>query len=220
MNKNLIIASVALTAILFVNCCSCVKHVSKEKKEQENTVVLTDSVVVNDSVKVIFGDSVSQILFGAETVQLMELTLPPIIDVQIDSVLRDSTNSDEYVSDSLLVKEIIRKDSLYHGYAIKKDFGILKDDQIAPLYFLLSDRYAYMLGDDYPSAPFMGRVALHFEKNEELLDLIFSFSGGQMQVITADSSYLLKYNYEHLFMHYFQQFLKDETIQQLLDNNI
>ena len=214
MNKNLIIASVALTGILFVNCCSCVKHVSKEKKEQEKTLVLTDSV------KAIFGDSVSKILFGAETVQLMELTLPPIIDVQIDSILRDSTNSDEYVSDSLLVKEIIRRDSLYHGYAIKKDFGILKDNQIASLYFLLSDRYAYMLGDDYPSAPFMGRVALHFEKNEELLDLIFSFSGGQIQVITADSSYLLKYNYEHLFMHYFQQFLKDETIQQLLDNNI
>jgi len=220
MNKNLIIASVVLTGILFVNCCSCVKYVSKEKKEQENTLVLNDSIAVNDSVKAIFGDSVSKILFGAETVQLMELTLPPIIDVQIDSVLRDSTNSDEYVSDSLLVKEIIRKDSLYHGYAIKKDFGILKDDQIAPLYFLLSDRYAYMLGDDYPSAPFMGRVALHFEKNEELLDLIFSFSGGQMHVITADSSRLLKYNYEHLFMHYFQQFLKDETIQQLLDNNI
>lgn len=220
MNKSLIIASITLTMILFVNCCSCAKHVSKEKIEQENTIVLTDSIFVNDSVKAIFGDSVSKILFGAKTVQIMELTIPPIIDVQIDSVMRDSTDSGKYVSDSLLVKEIIREDSLYHGYAIKKDFGILTKEQIAPLYFLLSDRYAYMLGDNYPSAPFMGRIALHFERNEEVLDLIFSFSGGQMQVITVDSSYMLKYNYEHLFMHYFQQFLKDETIQQLLDNNI
>lgn len=213
MNKNVIIASVILLGLLLTYCCTSQKKLTKDAKK-------LNDFSLSDSVKVIYGDSVSQILFGADIVQLMELDHPPIVEVQIDSVLKDSVNSDKYVSDSLLVKEIIRRDSLYHGYAVKKDFGVLTKEQIAPLYFLLSDRYAYMLGDDYPSAPFMGRIALNFERNEELLDMIFSFSGGQIQVITADSNYILKYNYEHLFMHYFQQFLKDETIQQLLDNNI
>lgn len=214
MKKESRILICGLFGLLLLNCCSCKK-----------TIVygaVKPMISVDDTIKSLLGDTVCQIIFNAETIELFELEPQPIVKIITDSVQVDSLWKDSIFSlpDSVIIQEIIQRDTLFHGYAIKKNFGILSQEQVMPFLFLMSDRYAYSYSENYPSAPFIASVAMRLTFNGRMVDMIFSFSGGLLQVYTDKDEYqLIKYNYERLFMRYFQVYLQDTTIQYLLDNN-
>ncbi len=65
----------------------------------------------------------------------------------------------------------------------------------------------------------MPDVALLFYKNKQQVDIIFSFTGGQLQIECADGKQIYKkYKSERLIAIYFQRFLQKENLQLFIDN--
>ena len=161
-------------------------------------------IQVDDTVKHIIGDSLAKVIFEADEVKLLAL-----------SVQAPQANDSAIVNDSTRLDSITPPD--FHGCYIAKDFGALSKPEVAPLLFILADRDAYFLGDARLKSPFMPEVALTFKKENAKVDIIFSFTGGQLYIFQENEEKIyFKYNYERLILRYFQSFLQEERIEEFL----
>ncbi|MBR1787102.1 MAG: hypothetical protein IJ756_08115 [Paludibacteraceae bacterium] len=194
MKRNYFL-SVVLTMVMLLTC------VNAACKKKNTTSQLSDyslPFLLDDSVKNILGDSVFNTLFFAEQVQLYEVSAKAV-----DSLKADSSKA------------------MFHGAYIVKDLGKLNKEQLCPLLFLFSDRSAYFGSGIKLKTPFMPDVALSFKGKDKTVDVIFSFTGGQLCLFDNDKKPLyLKYDYERLVILYFQQYLKNENIDKYLELNI
>lgn len=184
--------------LLCCNCVSCKKR-SKSIPEVKSENLL--KIQVDDSVKHLLGDSVAQILFEADTIRLYSLS----VKASTDSLKNDSTKADSIPTPN------------FHGCYIKHDYGVLSKTEIYPILHILSDRDNYFPDGIRILSPFTPSVALTFEKETAKVDVIFSFSGGQMYIIMAnDNNLYFKYTYERLILKFFQNYLQDERIAEYL----
>lgn len=200
MKTHFLFCLVATSALLLCcNCVSCKKHC---KSIPKSTIDKALKIQVDDSVKHLYGDSIAQIVFEADSIQLVRLS----VSAPIDSTQNQSAETDSVAAPN------------FHGCYIAQDFGNLSKSEIAPLSLILSDRATYFPDDIRVKSPFMPDVALIFKKEDSKIDMVFSFSGGQMYVFTAteDKKYF-KYDYERLVLVFFQQYLKDENIAKYLN---
>ena len=184
--------------LLCCNCVSCKKrNTSIPNVKSENLL----KIQVDDSVRHLLGDSVAQILFEADTIRLYSLS----VKASTDSLKNDSTKADSIPTPN------------FHGCYIIHDYGVLSKAEVHPILHILSDRDYYLQDGIRLKSPFTPNVALEFKKNNATIDVIFSFSGGQMYVFMENEDKLyFKYTYERLVMRFFQKYLKDERIAEYL----
>ena len=145
----------------------------------------------NDSVKKILGDSVCSVVYQPTQVKLFTL-------------------STESVGD---------KDETIGGYKVKEYIGCIRKDYYSILLFLLSDHSEYFNGVIYPAAPFIPEVALKFsDPNNNVVDFVFSFSGGQMKVVyNGHTTQTLKYLHERWIMIFFNNLIKNNDWTKILE---
>ena len=207
------ILSVAFSLLLLLSCsCAGCKQCTATKLHPANKEF---SLVVDDSVKHLLGDSVAKIIFEADSVSLLELSVNP----PKDSVKNDTSAIKAPANDSLKVDSIAKPE--YHGCYIVRDFGVLSEAEITPILFILSDRSTYYPDGIRVKSPFIPDVALCFAQADKRVDVIFSFTGGHMYIIQEDDSKsYFKYDYERLILLYFQQHLQNENIKQFLNLNL
>lgn len=191
-----------LCLLALLLCCNCTYGKIKRNSKPIPIVEKAMTIQADDSVKCFLGDSISKIIFEADTVKLYSLSIKPPVDftknksVQVDSI----TNPN------------------YHGCYINHDYGILAQSAVTPMLLILSDRDTYLSDGIRLKSPFIPRVALSFKKGNACVDIIFSFTGGQMYLFTADEKkQYFKYFHERLVMKFFQSFLQDERIAQFLN---
>lgn len=160
----------------------------------------------DDSVRSILGDTVSDIIFNHDDITLLRLS--PILQ-------EDTLHKDSVIVDSVSYLK------LNEDYYITKDFGKLCTSQISPLLFLMSDQQFFFVCDEkLLKTPFEGETALRFHKNKKTVVVVFSFTGGQLKIYANKAEQQIKYTQERYVLKYFQQFLKDETLQKILDSNL
>lgn len=191
-----------LCLLALLLCCNCTYGKIKRNSKPSPVVENAMTIQVDDSVKCFLGDSISKIIFEADTVKLYSLSIkPPVDSTKNKSVQVDSTMTPNF-----------------HGCYIAHDYGILAQSAITPMLLILSDRDNYLLDGIRLKSPFIPSVALSFKKENACVDMIFSFTGGQMYLFMADGEKLyFKYSHERLVMKFFQSFLQDERISQFLN---
>lgn len=201
--KSFLCVAFSLFLLLSCSCAGC-RQCKKVLPQQAKNAF---DFVVDDSVKHLLGDSIAQIIFEADSVTLLELSVRP----PKDSVLNDSIVSDTLVSEQ----------TKFRGCYVVHNFGALTPSEIAPLLFILSDRSAYYPNDVRVKSPFIPDVSLSFVKETKQADIVFSFTGSQMYIFTADEQKMYyKYDYERLILLYFQQYLQNDNIKQFLNLNL
>lgn len=201
--KSFLCVAFSLFLLLSCSCAGC-RQCTTALPEQASK---SFNFVVDDSVKHLLGDSIAQIVFESDSIVLLELSVRP----PKDSILNDSVVADTLVSE--LTK--------FRGCYILRNFGTLTPSEIAPLLFILSDRSAYYPNDVRVKSPFIPDVALSFIKESKQVDVVFSFTGGQIYIFTADEQQMYyKYDYERLILLYFQQYLQNDNIKQFLNLNL
>ena len=200
MKTHSLLWLMAASALLL--CCNCSYGKIPRKSKQRPIVEKVMNIQVDDSVKHFLGDSVSRIIFEAETVKLFSLSVKPLIDsLQTELAQSDSISHPDF-----------------HGCYINHDYGELSKSEVYPILLLLSDRGNYLLDSVRLKSPFTPSVALSFKKDDTQVDIVFSFTGGQMLVFLADENKLyFKYVYERLIMKFFQSYLQDERITEYLN---
>lgn len=167
-----------------------------------NPTITVPDVHVDDSVMNHLGDSIACIIFQADTVNLLSLSVEPTLD----SLNTKSANADSVASHG------------FHGCYVKQDYGVLSKSEVYPLLLILSDKENYSDDAFRIKSPFIPDVALSFKKGKSTIDIVFSFTGGQMFIFTEKEDKLyFKYNYERLTMKFFQSYLKDERITEYLN---
>lgn len=188
------------TCVLLL-CCNCT-YGKTNRKTKKTTVENVMKVQVDDSVKHLLGDSISRIIFEADTIELFSLSVTP----PVDTLKTGSAQNDSVVSPS------------FHGCYIEHNYGVLSKSEIYPILLILSDRENYFPDGVRLKSPFTPSVAISFKKDNTSIDIVFSFTGGQMLIFKAneDETYY-KYTYERLIMKYFQSFLQDERITEYLN---
>ena len=184
-------------AVLFTCCsgCACKKNANYSG---------ISPIVVDDSVKNLIGDTIASCIFEADSVKLLELSIYPIHMVQ---------NGEQQQIDSL---------TEYYDCYIQKDFGVLHQQEMIPILFLLSDYTTYyQMKDMMITTQFTPNVALRFYKESRWVDIIFSFNGGMLRIYNSESYMYneFKYTPERLVVKYFQNFIRNEIIQKMLNNN-
>lgn len=209
--KNFLFVAFSLFLLLSCSCAGCKQCTAAMNHPTNKEFTLT----VDDSVKHLLGDSIADIIFEADSVILLELSVNP----PKESVKNDRLATDSVVCDSLIVDSIAKP--MLHGAYIVRDFGTLSEAEITPILLILSDRSTYYPDGVRVKSPFIPDVALCFTKAEKRVDAIFSFTGGHMYIIHEDGtkSYF-KYDYERLILLYFQQHLQNENITQFLNLNL
>lgn len=147
------------------------------------------NISVGDSVRSLLGDSVCDVVFGAHIVKLYTLSTDEAGDL----------------------------DATIGGYKIKDEWGVLDDSYIKIIQFLFSDRKEYFDGIIFPTAPFIPNVALEFINGDNTVDFVFSYSGGQLQIVfNGKKTQVQKYFHERIILLYFQNILKDPEIDKIL----
>lgn len=200
MRTYSILYFLAISTLLL--CCNCGYGKNKRKSKSSPVIENAMTIQVDDSVKCFLGDSICKIIFDADSVKLFSLSVKPHLD---------STENISIQLDSTITPK-------FHGCHINKDYGVLTQSAITPILLILSDRENYLLDNIRLKSPFIPSVALSFKKEDECVDVIFSFVGGQMYVFMADEYKLyFKYTHERLVMKFFQSFLQDERITQFLN---
>lgn len=191
-----------LTASALLLCCNCT-YGKIHRKSKTNTPTETAlKVQVDDSVKRYLGDSLSQIVFDPDSVTLLSLSVKPVVD----SLNTASEKTDSIASHS------------FHGCYIKHNYGVLSKSEIYPILLILSDRNNYIPDGFRLKSPFTPIVALSFKKGNDSVDIIFSFTGGQLYLFKANEEKLyFKYAYERLIMKFFNSFLKDEHLAKYMN---
>ena len=201
MKANSFLCLLAIS-VLLLSCNCTYGKINRKLKQNTADVEQVMKIQVDDSVKQFLGDSVTRIVFDADTVKLFSLSVKPPVD---------SLNTKSVQSDSIPRPN-------FHGCYIKRDFGVLSKALTYPLLLILSDRDNYISDSIRLKSPFTPSVALSFKKDDACVDIIFSFTGGQMIVFTAGEEKLYaKYAYERLIMRFFQSFLQDERITEYLN---
>lgn len=191
-----------LTTSFLLLCCNCVSCKKCCKSLPSSQIEKSLVFQVDDSVKHLLGDTLAQVIFDADSIKLYSLS----VKNPDDSLKKDSTKLDSVGHPN------------FHGSYITHDFGILSKNEASPLLFILSDRDNYLSDEARLKSPFTPNVALSFKKGDVLVDVIFSFTGGQMCIFVADEEKLYyKYTYERLIMRFFQCFLQDERISAYLN---
>lgn len=199
MKKYSLFCLVATSVFLLCSACTYGRNPRKSASNASREKSLT--ICVDDSVKKILGDSISHIVFEADTVKLFTLSVTPLSD----SLLIDSIKTDSVVPPD------------FHGCYVKHNHGVLSKFEITPMLFVLSDRDNYLRDDIRLKSPFIPDVALSFKKGESVVDIVFSFTGGQLYVFTEREKELyVKYTYERLVIKFFNSFLKDERLTEFL----
>ncbi|MCQ2329945.1 MAG: hypothetical protein MJZ93_05270 [Paludibacteraceae bacterium] len=182
------------TSVLLL-CCNSTYGKIDRKSTKKSTVKNVMKVQVDDSVKHYLGDSISKIIFEADTIELFSLSVTPPLDT-LDSVTPPS----------------------YHGCYIKHKYGVLSKAESYPILLILSDRENYFPDGVRLKSPFTPSVALSFKKGNTIVDIVFSFTGGQMLIFMQNEDEMYyKYTYERLIMKYFLSFLQDERISEYLN---
>ena len=200
MKTNFILCLLAMSTLLL--CCNCTYGKTKRKSKQNPVIESVMTIQVDDSVKHLLGDSISKIVFEADTVRLFSLSIKPKVD---------STKNHVSAVDSTIT-------SNFHGCYIDHDYGVLAQSAVTPILLILSNRENYLPDGIRLKSPFIPRVALSFKKENACIDIVFSFTGGQMLLFTEDETKLyFKYSHERLVMKFFQSFLHDERITQFLN---
>lgn len=160
------------------------------------------NVQVDEPVKRLLSDSVSQIIFEADSAKMFSLSVK-------------SPNMDTLKTDSAMFDSITPPD--FHGCYITHDYGMLSKAETLPLLYILSDKANYIPEGIGVKSPFTPNVAIVFYKGNASIDIIFSFTGGQMYIFMENDDRLyFKYTYERLTMKFFQQYLKSENIDEYL----
>lgn len=199
MRGHVLFCVVATCSLLL--CCNCVSCKKRCKSIPNINSEKLLKIQVDDSVRHMLGDSIVQILFEADTIHLYSLS----VKASTDSLKDDSTQADSIPAPN------------FHGCYIKHDYGVLSKAEIYPISHILSDRDNYLPDGIRVLSPFIPRVALTFKKETAKVDVIFSFSGGQMYIIMAnDDNLYFKYTYERLILKFFQNYLQDERIAEYL----
>lgn len=182
-----------LCQLFFLYSCTACKHCSRTLSSDQ---FHSDySVLVDDSVKNLIGDSIVSIVFAPSKVELYRLSLSPIS--------KDTTKKDSLVA--------------FHDFFIAENRGNLSEYQLSPILFLLSDRDTYPGIEALVTTPFSPYAALRFRKDDASVDIVFSISGGRIKIYTQDTvSSEIKYAQERLFIKYFQSALGDERLARLL----
>ena len=183
-------------------CCNCTYGKIHRKSKTNTPIEIALKVQVDDFVKHSFGDSLSQIVFDADTVTLLSLSVKPIVD---------SLNTGSEKTDSIAPP-------CFHGCYIKHNYGVLSKSEFYPILLILSDRDNYISDGFRLKSPFTPVVALSFKKGNDSVDIVFSFTGGQMYLFKANEEKLYyKYTYERLIMKFFNSFLKDERLTEYMN---
>lgn len=161
-----------------------------EKKNDAKKKLNSELIVPGDSVKEVLGEENCSVIFSPSKVKLYRL-------------------SPEKAGDN---------DKTIGGYKIEKDMGTIDKTYYSILLYFLSDNAEYLKGSVYPAAPFIPEVAVEFTKKKEVVSIVFSFSGGQLQVVTAGKAQKpVKYYNEQHIMKYFQNIFNDKNWQKILD---
>jgi hypothetical protein len=133
---------------------------------------------------------------------MFSLTVKP----PVDSLKTDRGNNDSIVNPN------------FHGCFIEHDYGELSESAACPILLILSDRDNYLPDGVQLKSPFTPSVALSFVKEDACVDIVFSFTGGQMFIFMSNEEKLYyKYTYERLVMKFFQSYLQDERITKYLN---
>lgn len=199
MKTNNLFYLLTTTALLL--CCNCVSC-KKRCKSIPSPTMNVFNLQVDDSVKHLFSDSISKIIFEADTINLFSLSVKPLMD----SLKTTSTPNDSIILPN------------FHDCYILHDYGALSKAEVCPLLHVLSDRDNYLPDRVRLKSPFIPDVALSFKKDTISVDIIFSFTGGQMYVFMKNGNMLyFKYTYERLIMKFFQNYLKDQRITEYLN---
>lgn len=168
---------------------------------QSNTIDVSLQVQVDEPVKRLLSDSVAQIIFEADSVKMFSL----LVKSPTDTLKMDSAQVDSITPPN------------FHGCYILHDYGMLSKAETYPILHILSDRDYYIPEGLNVKSPFTPNVAMAFYKGAASVDIIFSFTGGQMYVFMKNEDRLyFKYTYERLTMKYFQNYLKSEKITEYL----
>ena len=189
---NLLTTCILCLLFLLSSCTACKNYSRKLSTEQ----FCSDyAALVDDSVNHLLGDSVVSIVFTPTKVELYRLSLS---QMSTDTTKRDSL-------------------AAFHDCFIAENRGVLSEYQLSPILFLLSDRDTYPGIEALVTTPFSPYVALRFEKDDAIVDIVFSISGGRMKIYTQDMvTSEIKYAQERLFIKYFQLVLGDEKLTRLL----
>ena len=200
MKKNFLSCLLSVCSLLL--CCNCVSC-KKPCKALSTPLTKTElHILIDDSVKALLGDSISRIIFEADTTELFSLS----VHIPADSLGKDSNQTDKITPIS------------FHGCYIKHNYGMLTLSEVNPILHILSDRENYLSDELRLKSPFTPVAALSFKKDGSCIDMVFSFNGGQMYIFMENEEKLyFKYTYERLIMRFFQYYLKDELITEYLN---
>ena len=178
----------AAIILLSVTNQSCAHPMEKNSNAKKK--LNSDLIVPGDSVKDILGEENCSVIFSPSKVKLYRL-------------------SPEKAGDN---------EKTIGGYKIEKDMGIIDKTYYPVLLYFLSDNGEYLKGPVYPAAPFIPDVAVEFTKKKDVVSIVFSFSGGQLQVVTGGKAKkAIKYYNEQHIMKYFQNIFNDKDWQKILD---
>ena len=190
------------TISIWILCCNSVYCCKKHKETFTETA--THKITLDSYVQHLLGDSVSETIFNADSIWLLKVAT---------SVQSDSMSNDFIVSSDTALPD-------FHGCYIIQNLRTLSTTDIYPLLFILSDQTTYSSDKVRIMSPFMPYVALSFFKYNSRIDLVFSFSGGQIYIYDdRNKKQYFKYNYEFLILHFFQNYLNDTTLRNFLNIN-
>lgn len=175
--------------VIFMLTCLCAACCATTP--QGKTTPKMSFIQCEDSVKTILGDSVCSVMFSSNKAVLYRM------------------------SSSVKAGD---KDETIGGYKVDRKVGNLDKTTLSVLQFMFSDRSEYFVGDIYPSAPFLPEVAVKFTNKKNVVDLVFSFSGGQVEIVyNGHSVKTLKYYHERLVLLYFSNLLQDSALKEQLN---
>lgn len=150
----------------------------------------SELVVPGDSVKNILGEEVCSVIFAPTKVKVFRL-------------------ASDKPSDN---------DKTIGGYKVEKDMGVIDKTYFPILLFIMADNGEYLKGSVYPAAPFIPEVAVEFTKKKEVVSVVFSFSGGQLQIVTEGKARKpIKYYNEKQIMQFFQNIFNNKDWQSILN---
>ncbi len=199
MKRNLMRFSLLLFALLLsCNAFACKKKCKSTTFTYPHKIHMYD--YIDDYVKTVLTDTVAKLMFNSDSVFLYELSTSPV------------QNKSKSFGEN--------KMPTFYEYNIIKNHGILTAYEVEPLMLLLSSEGTFIPLDSMKTTtPFVPAVALSFKKNNSIVDVVFSISGGMMKIYLNNEKEipLLKVIEERLVIKYFRLLLNDERLQALLN---
>lgn len=192
----------ALVLLPFYSSCAVCKN---KGSNQSDHSTISHGVQVDDSVRHLFGDSISRIIFESDSIRLLKLS----VTEPEESDRKDASGTDG-------ISPIT-----FHGCYIKQDYGAIPPEDSHLLLFLMSDRSSYYHDNSRVKSPFLPDMGLTIHKADSRIDVVVSFTGGQLYFFTekGDKKYF-KYTYERLFILFFQRYMNDERLEKMIQFNL